>query len=97
MSTDTATQTKTELKMPSMWKVLMINDDYTPMDFVISILMQVFHKSEEEANDLTMTIHVKGRANVGLFTKEIALTKVFQCDRIASAAGHPLKTEAEEA
>jgi ATP-dependent Clp protease adaptor protein ClpS len=97
MSTATDTLTKTELRMPSMWKVLMVNDDYTPMDFVVQVLTEVFHKTEEEANDLTMTIHVKGKANVGLYTKEIALTKVYQVDRLAAAAGHPLKTEAEEA
>jgi ATP-dependent Clp protease adaptor protein ClpS len=97
MSTATDTLTKTQLKVPSMWKVLLHNDDYTPMDFVIEILIQVFHKGAEEAHTLTMAVHNQGKANVGLYTKEIAETKVLQVERIAREAGHPLKVTAEEA
>lgn len=97
MSTATDTLTRTKLKLPSMWKILLHNDDFTPMDFVTEILIQVFHKSEQEAVELMLTVHLQGKANVGLYTKEIAETKVTQVQRLAEAAGHPLMTTAEEA
>jgi ATP-dependent Clp protease adaptor protein ClpS len=97
MSTATETLTKVKLKTPSMWKVLLHNDDYTPMDFVIAVLVQVFHKGEEEAHALALTVHNQGKANIGLYTKEVALTKVSQVERIAREEQHPLKVTAEEA
>ena len=75
----------------------MHNDDFTPMEFVIDVLRSVFHKSEDEAHRLTMLIHNSGLAQIGLYTKEIANTKVSQCKSLAVEHGHPLKVTAEEA
>jgi ATP-dependent Clp protease adaptor protein ClpS len=97
MSTATDLKTKTKLKTPSMFKVVLHNDDFTPMDFVTSILVHIFHKSLSEAQELMLTVHHKGKANVALYTKEIATTKVRQVLRLAEAGGHPLLATAEEA
>jgi ATP-dependent Clp protease adaptor protein ClpS len=95
--TTTETSTRIKVKQPSMWKVILHNDDFTPMDFVMAVLVQIFHKSETEAYDLMMTVHTKNKAVVGLYTKEIAQTKVSIVDRAAAEHNHPLKTTAEEA
>jgi len=95
--TTTVTNTKIHIKDPSMWKVILHNDDYTPMDFVVQILIQIFDKDIEEATRLMMLVHESGKANVGLYTKEIAATKVILATRAAEAYGHPLMTTAEEA
>ena len=73
-----------------MYKVLLINDDYTPMDFVVFVLMRFFHKSEVEAIDLMMSAHQKGVEVVGVYTFEVAETKVTQTLRAAQQEGHPL-------
>ena len=96
-STESDTLTRIELKTPSMWKVILHNDDFTPMDFVTQVLIHIFRKSEEEATELMLQVHHKGAATVGLYTKEVAETKVHQVKRLAETAGHPLLTTAEEA
>lgn len=93
----TQTETKTVMKTPSMWKVVLVNDDFTPMNFVTEVLILVFQKSFEEAMDLMLTVHNKGRANIALYTKEIAVMKVKQVRALAEANGHPLLCIAEEA
>ena len=80
-----------------MWRVVMLNDDYTPFDFVIDVLTTLYHKSFEEAEAIAMSIHEKGRGVAGVYTKEIALQKSHDTIRVAKAHGHPLKTVAEEA
>ena len=97
MPTATQTQTKTQIKVPSMWTVILHNDDYTPMDFVTQVLVHVFHLSVDEAAAIMMTVHVKGKAKVGLFTKEIAQTKALMVKRLAEDQGHPLLAEPKEA
>lgn len=92
-----ATKTDLKLKTPSQWRVLMHNDDFTPLDFVIELLQVVFHKSGDEAQRLAMLIHDTGKAQIGLYTKEVALTKVNHCKTLASEHSHPLKVTAEEA
>jgi ATP-dependent Clp protease adaptor protein ClpS len=94
---DTSTVTKIEIKTPSMWKVLIFNDDFTTMEFVVQVLTQIFNKSEEEATALMLTVHEQGKATVGLYTKEVAQTKVALTTRAAETYGHPLLTVAEEA
>ena len=74
--TATATVTKQKIKLPSHWKVVMLNDDYTPMDFVVSVLMNIYNKDQDEANALMQAIHNHGRAVVLVTTLEIARQKV---------------------
>lgn len=95
--TTTATQTKQAIKMPSMWHVILHNDDFTPFDFVIELLMVVFNKTVEEASTVAGFVHTKGKATVGLYTREVAQTKVDLASRIASEHQHPLLVTAEPA
>lgn len=96
---DTATKTTTRisLKTPSMWKVVLHNDDFTPMDFVVQVLMQIFDKNYEESTKIMLHVHENGKATVGLYTKEVAHTKVLITLRAAEQYGHPLLATAEEA
>ena len=94
---ETGTITRQQIKTPSMYKVIMLNDDFTHQDFVVQVLTQIFNKTEEEAINLMLTIHETGRATIGLYTKEVALTKVMMVDRAAQTYGHPLTAIAEEA
>jgi ATP-dependent Clp protease adaptor protein ClpS len=85
-----ATKVELDLTNPPMYKVILHNDDYTPMDFVINILMKIFHKTLDEANDITWQVHEKGKAVCGVYVQEIAQTKVHQVKSIAKANGFPL-------
>ena len=85
-----STDIKIDLDNPPMYKVILHNDDYTPMDLVVDILIKVFHKSEKEANDIMWRVHEKGRAICGVYVLEIAQTKVHQVKTIARANGYPL-------
>jgi len=98
MSAGTTTQTKTETKLATvkLWNVVLLNDDYTPMDFVIAVLMQLFDKSEDEAYEITMAVHNNGKGIAGTFTKEIAYQKVSDVAMAAQAYGHPLLAVCEE-
>jgi len=80
-----------------MWKVILHNDDFTPMEFVVQVLLQIFGKDLEEATRLMLTVHESGKATVGLYTKEVATTKVMQTQRAAEVYGHPLLSTTEEA
>jgi len=95
-----ATQLDDDLEMkldePKKFKVIMLNDDYTTMDFVVEILTSIFKKRQKEAIDLTFEIHKKGSAICGIYTYEIALTKIKQVEYNARKAGFPLKTIMEE-
>jgi ATP-dependent Clp protease adaptor protein ClpS len=93
----TQTDAITKIKMPSMWKVVIINDDFTPVDFVIAIIHKLFNKSIEEATLLTYMVHNSGKAVIGLYTKEFAETKVMLVHLNADQYQHPLKAIAEEA
>lgn len=83
----TATVTKTQYKLPSQWKVVMLNDDFTPMDFVVSVLENVFEKSKDESEALTVAIHQKGREVVLVTTLEIARQKVDDTMKLAGQYG----------
>ncbi len=96
MATKVETKEITELKEPKKYKVYLLNDDYTTMDFVVDILCEVFHKSYEEAVNLMLTIHKQGRGLCGVYTYEIAETKVDQVHRLARAHEFPLKAIMEE-
>ena len=83
---------KTQTKKPSLYKVVLLNDDYTPMDFVVLILKKVFNYDELLAHDIMMKIHNQGRADCGIFIKEIAETKSFEVNNLAQTNKHPLKS-----
>ena len=85
-----------ELKKPKMYKVMLLNDDYTSMEFVVSTLMNIFHKSEEEAYGITMRIHNNGSGLCGVYTHEIAETKVAQVLNSAKKSKFPLRAVMEE-
>ena len=82
---------------PEKYQVLLHNDDYTTMDFVVDILMNVFHKSMLESEQIMLTIHHQGKAVCGVYTYEIAQTKVFQVKQLAKKNGFPLLATLEEA
>lgn len=79
-----------DLKEPSMYRVLLHNDDYTTMDFVVNILQDVFHKNKQEAVSIMMSVHEKGMGVCGVYTKEIAEFRVGQVLSRAREAGFPL-------
>jgi ATP-dependent Clp protease adaptor protein ClpS len=90
--TDVAVETKPKRKLqkPKLYKVLLHNDDYTPMEFVVAILRAVFHKSESDANAIMLHAHTSGYAVAGVFTFEIAEEKVAKVAALAEEAQFPL-------
>ncbi|MGE4418196.1 MAG: ATP-dependent Clp protease adapter ClpS [Sulfurimonas sp.] len=98
MATNTEIETINEvsLKYPKKYKVLLLNDDYTVMDFVVDILMSIFHKNLQEAEAIMLEIHKKDRGLCGVYTHEIAETKVMQVHKKARESGFPLRAEMEE-
>lgn len=93
-SAGSATQTRVKMKKPSTYNVIMHNDNFTPMDFVVSVLTTVFAKSTVEAQEITTYIHEKGKAIVGTYSQEVAEQKVKDVTKLASHHGYPLRTEA---
>lgn len=85
-----------ELHEPKKYKVLLLNDDFSTMDFVIDVLMGVFHRTYEESEKIMLQVHNEGKGICGVYTHEIALTKVSQVKTKARASGYPLKAIAEE-
>jgi ATP-dependent Clp protease adaptor protein ClpS len=94
---DVAVIEKTALAPPRMWNVILFNDDHTSMEFVISILMQVFHKSYEDAYSIMEHIHNNGKGVAGTYSNEIALTKKEDTISYAKANGFPLVADIEVA
>ncbi len=92
--TITETETHVSIDLPSFWGVKFHNDDFTPIDFVIAIVIKFFNKSEDEAAVITMQIHDQGAAVVGMFTRDIAETKVAHITGISENSNHPLRVEA---
>ena len=89
--------TKPKTKKPAMYKVIMLNDDYTPMEFVILILESLFNKNSEEATRIMLHVHQKGVGVCGVFTYEVAETKVQQVMDLARQHQHPLQCTLEKA
>jgi ATP-dependent Clp protease adaptor protein ClpS len=87
--------TKNKLKEPGKFKVVVLNDDFTPMDFVVAMLMSIFKHSEPIAVDITMKIHREGSAVAGLYTYEIAEQKGIDATTLARDHGHPLQLKVE--
>lgn len=94
--TKTATKEKIRTKTPKSFKVILLNDDYTPMDFVVSILESIFQKSPAEAVRVMLQVHTQGAGLCGMYSKQIAETKVHQVHERAQSGGHPLKCIMEE-
>lgn len=92
-----ATKTRPKTKKPSQYRVLLLNDDYTPMEFVVSILMGIFKKTNEEATQIMLNVHQNGIGVCGVYTFEVAETKVAQVLESAKRNGHPLKCTLEKA
>ena len=88
---------ESELMSPSMYKVILNNDDYTPMDFVIEVLQVFFKKNEEQATDIMLAIHHQGKGICGFFPFGIAETKVVEVNQFARQNQHPLLCSLEEA
>ena len=88
--TKTRPKTKPKLAAPKLYKVLLHNDDYTPMEFVVLVLMQVFHKSESDSASIMLHAHTHGYAVAGVYTFEIAETKVAEVMKLATEAQVPL-------
>ncbi|MDJ0784839.1 MAG: ATP-dependent Clp protease adapter ClpS [Desulfosarcinaceae bacterium] len=85
-----------ETQEPPMYRVLLHNDDYTTMEFVIQVLMQVFHKPVEEATQIMFNVHRSGIGVCGIYSYEVAETKVETVLRLARENGHPLKCTMEK-
>ncbi len=94
--TNVAIKPKPQTKKPSMYKVLLLNDDYTPMEFVVLVLETFFGKSREEATRIMLHVHRKGVGLCGVYTYEVAETKVTQVMDAARAAQHPLQCTMEK-
>ncbi|WP_087016188.1 ATP-dependent Clp protease adapter ClpS [Thaumasiovibrio subtropicus] len=88
---------ETKVSPPAMYKVILNNDDYTPMEFVIEVLQRFFSMDVDKATQLMLTVHYEGKAVCGLFTAEVAETKVAQINMYARENEHPLLCTMEKA
>ena len=86
-----------KVQPPSMYKVILNNDDYTPMEFVVEVLCRFFNMDGEKANQVMLTVHYQGKAVCGVYTAEIAETKVMQVNQYAQKHQHPLLCSYEQA
>ncbi len=86
---------KPQLKSPSMYKVILLNDDYTPMEFVVEVLQTFFAMNREKATQIMLTVHTAGRATCGIYTRDIAETKSAQVNQFAQDNQHPLVSDIE--
>jgi len=96
--TDSAVKERVDIKRqePSQYAVVLLNDDYTPMQFVVDVLESVFEKMPAEAHRIMMQVHVVGRGVAGVYPWEVAETKADKVASLASGAGHPLRATVEE-
>ena len=88
---------KPKLKKPPLFKVVLVNDDYTPMEFVVEVLQVFFSLDQEKATRVMLHVHTKGKGVCGVYTREIAETKVAQVNQYSQEHKHPLLCEMEEA
>src|ERR1700760_2691225 len=91
-----ATKTRPKIKKPSLYKVLLLNDDYTPMEFVVHILEKIFNKNREQAVEIMLHVHRNGVGICGVFTYDVAETKVAQVTEFARRNQHPLQCTMEK-
>jgi ATP-dependent Clp protease adaptor protein ClpS len=88
---------ETVVKKPKRYFVLLINDDYTPMEFVVYVLQKVFYKNQEQSRAIMLEAHNKGKAVCGLYSQDVAKTKVSQVETLAEDGEHPLRCDIEAA
>ena len=93
---DVGVQIVPKLDTPKMYKVIILNDDYTPMDFVVLVLRRFFGKSEEAATEVMLDVHKKGAGVAGVYTLEVAEMKVMQVNQFSQLNKYPLKSILEE-
>lgn len=89
-------ESRPELKAPPRYRVVMFNDDYTPMDFVVEVLEGIFNHNREVATKIMLTVHTHGKAVCGVFTRDVAETKAEQVNQYARECQHPLLCEIEK-
>ncbi|MEM7776403.1 MAG: ATP-dependent Clp protease adapter ClpS [Pseudomonadota bacterium] len=94
--TGVITRTRPKVKKPSLYRVILLNDDYTPMEFVVHVLEKYFNKGREEATRIMLHVHQKGAGTCGVYTYEVAETKVTQVIDFARQHGHPLQCTMEK-
>jgi ATP-dependent Clp protease adaptor protein ClpS len=92
------TRTKPKTERPKLWKVILLNDDYTPREFVVQVLKAVFRMNESQAYRVMMTAHQRGACVIAVFTKDVADTKAKEATELGKSKGYPLffTTEPEE-
>lgn len=90
-------EARPKLKKPPLYKVLLINDDYTPMEFVVQVLEHFFYMNKEKATQVMLHVHTRGMGVCGVFTRDVAETKVLQVNDFSRANEHPLLCTMEEA
>lgn len=95
--TGVKTRDETRTKEPSLYRVLLHNDDFTTMDFVVQVLVQVFQRSVAEATQLMLDVHHKGAGTAGVYTYDIAMSKVMQVHQLAEERRFPLRCTVEKA
>ena len=93
----TKEQSKEKVKEPKRYNVIMFNDDFTTMDFVVSILIEIFHMNAISAEAIMMSVHKSGKAVIGTYTYDVAVTKVRLAMNRAREAGYPFRMTVEEA
>ena len=89
-------EAKPQVKKPSMYRVVLMNDDYTPMDFVVAVLIMFFNMDEEKATQVMLSVHTQGKGVCGIFTRDIADTKAAIVNQYARDNSHPLLCEVEK-
>ena len=92
---DVKVKDRLEVQKPKKYKVILHNDDYTPMEYVVLLLIQHFHMGQESATNIMLAIHNSGKGIAGVYSKEIAETKANACNLLSSELGYPLLAEIE--
>lgn len=90
-------EAKPKLKRPPLYKVLLLNDDYTPMDFVVDVLQKIFGMNREQATQIMLHVHTRGVGVCGIYSRDIAETKMVLVNQFSRENQHPLKCTMEEA
>lgn len=93
---ESSVQTVPKVDTPKMYKVILLNDDYTPMDFVVLVLKRFFAKNDDQATQIMLDVHKKGAGVAGVYSLEIAEMKVMQVNQFAQLNQYPLKSTLEE-
>jgi ATP-dependent Clp protease adaptor protein ClpS len=95
ITTKPRTKVKTKTQRPHLYKVILINDDYTPREFVVMVLMAVFRMNEAQAHRVMITAHMRGVCVVAVFAKDVAESKATEATELGRSAGHPLSFTTE--